>query len=58
MLEADVPFMAYIHIAPTSHCNCRKNKASLAFCSVHCGEFDEDVTLKMHVPHTFFGLCL
>lgn len=58
MLEADVPFTAYIHTVASSHCNWRKNKASLAFCSVHCGEFDENVTLKMHVPRTFFGLCL
>lgn len=57
-LEADVPFTAYIHIVASPRCNWRKNKASLAFCSVHCGEFDENVTLKMHVPHTFFGLCL
>lgn len=57
-LEADVPFTASVHIFGLSPCNWRKNEMSLAFCSVCCGESDEDVTLKMHVLHTFFGLCL
>lgn len=56
--DAHLPFTAYIHIVASPRCNWEKNKASLAFRSVHCGEFDENVTLKMHVPHTFFGLCL
>lgn len=51
-----------LHTSPLilSPCFCeeKKNKTSLAFRSFHCGEFDDDVTLKMHVPHAFFGLCL
>lgn len=58
MSDAGLSFTAYIRIVASSRCNWIKKKASLAFCSVRCGEFDENVTLKMHVPHTFFGLCL
>lgn len=43
---------------PSSGGNWRTRGASLAFRSAGCGEFDENVTLKMHVPHTVAGLCL
>lgn len=57
-VREDMSFTACVHIVGLSLCNWRKNKVSLRFCSVHCGEFDEHVTLKMYVPLTFFGLCL
>lgn len=45
-------------LLPSSGGNWRESSASLAFRSAGCGEFDENVTLKMHVPRTFSGLCL
>lgn len=51
-----MPFTAHVGIVAPSRCNWKKSEASLAFCSVHCGGFDESVTLKMHVPRAFFGL--
>lgn len=45
-------------LLPSSAGNWRQCGASLAFSSAGCGEFDENVTLKMHVPRTFSGLCL
>jgi len=57
-LRRVAPFTAHISYRGTHRLAVigKKNKASLAFCCVHCGGFDESVTLKMHVPHTFSGL--
>lgn len=44
-------------LLPSPGGNWRQPGASLAFRSAGCGEFDENVTLKMHVPRAFPGLC-